>query len=270
MLRRGFVLVLALAGCVIGFRGEGTFFGEHALDGVDTLRIELPSTPIVVNACDATMPAVCPELLSYEGRWMSTGGTRSDAEAATTRPSLRLDRDGAFAALRAVIPLSVRGLVDLQMEEIVLPDDRDLDVRTGLGDVTITGSRASVVVDVEIGDVTVRGADAGLGVRTGLGDIDVESSGHVDLRTEEGRVEVVQTGAPRDVVIRSGDGGIVVELADDADVDLRIRTPDTIEVRTSRLTTITSGQYDRRLGTGMVLVDLRTDHGRVEVVEREQ
>jgi hypothetical protein len=269
MARRGLLIVaLAVASCVLGFRGEGTFFGEHELDGIDTLRIELPSTPIVVSTCDHAMPATCPDVVSYEGRWMSIGGTRSDAEESTTRPRLQLDRDGAFAALRAVVPLSVRGLVDLQMDEIVLPDDRDLDVRTRLGDITITGSRASVLVDVEVGDVTVRGANAGLGVRTGLGEIDVESPGHLDLRTDDGHVRVVQTGDARDVLVRSGDGNVVVELADDADIDLRIRTPGTIEVRTQRLTTITSGHYDRRLGTGAVLVDLSTDHGRVEIRSR--
>jgi hypothetical protein len=60
----------------------------------------------------------------------------------------------------------------------------------------------------------------------------------------------------------------VVELADDADIDLRISAPGTIEVRTPRLTTITSDRYERRLGTGAVVVDLHTDHGSVEVRAR--
>jgi hypothetical protein len=257
---------LLLAGCVLGFRGEGTFFGEHDLDGIDTVSIDLPSTPLTVSACDHTAVAACPAQLSYDGRWMSTGGTRSDAEENTTRPQLRLDREGAFAALRAIVPLSVRGLVDLQMGEIVLPDDRDLEIRTTLGDVSVTGTIASVIIDVDIGHVRVRGADAGLGVQTGLGDIDARSPGHVDLRTEEGDVTLVQTGDPRDVVIDTGEGHVLVELADDANVDLRIRTEGTIRVNTARMTTITSGRYERRLGTGAVLVDLRSGHGRIEVV----
>ena len=260
------VLALALTGCVLGFRGEGTFAGEHDLAGIETVRIDLPDTPVVVTACDPTGEAACPERLRYDGRWMSTGGTRSDAEDATTKPELRFDRDGAFGALRAIVPLSVRGLVDLQMDELVLPDDRDLEVHGGLGDVTVVGTRASVIVDVETGHVTVRGADGGLGVRTDLGNIDVRSPGHVDLRTEEGDVTVVQTGGPRDLVVHSGEGEIVVELADDANVDLRIRTPDTIRVQTSRMTTVTSGRYERRLGTGAILVELHTGSGRVEVL----
>lgn len=271
MRRRRVVLAgLGLAGCVVGFRGEGSFSAEHDLQGVDELRIELPSSPIIVTACDHEVPETCPPQLAYDGRWVSVGGTPADAEDNTREPSLELAREGAFAALRAVVPLSVRGLVDLRMGEIVLPDDRDLDVRAGLGDVTVVGSVASVAIDVDTGDVVVRGADAGLGVRTGFGDIDVESPGHVDLRTDDGRVTLAQTGDARDAVIDSAEGTISVDLADDANVQLRIETPDTIRIDTERITTITSGVFERRLGSGAVLVQLRTGHGDVEITQAER
>jgi len=269
---RGLALVglvsVSVAGCVLGFRGEALVEAEHDLGQTEELRIALPDTPLTVVACAADVPETCPPVLSYTGRWASVGGTRAEARDAAARPTLWFERDGGFATLRAEVPLEVDGEVDLWMDEIRLPDDRDLDLRTGLGDVDVRGTEASVVVDVGVGDVRIRGGEGGLGVRTGLGDVDVETAGHAELTTGDGDVVVVQTGSPRDLRVRTEDGRIEVTLASDADLDLEIRTTGRISVRTSSITTVTTDRLLRRIGNGSVHVVLDSPGGDVDVRER--
>jgi hypothetical protein len=255
---------LVLAGCVLGYRGLSVVSGSHDLTGIDEVRIDLPDTPLTVHACAAADPG-CPVALAYEGRWESTGGSGKDAERNATTPRLRFSAEGAFAALQAVVPLSVVGEVDLAMDEIRLPDDRDLDLRTGVGDVEVVGVTASVVIDVEIGDVTVYGADDGLGVHTGRGRIVVETPGHADLESDRGAVEVTQTGSGRDLRVETGLGDILVRLASDADLELVIDTPDAIRVRTDAISSVTDGHFERRTGSGGVRVELVSRGGDIEV-----
>lgn len=257
-----------LAACAVGYRGEAPFTGEHDLGGTAELRIELPDTPLVIEACSADEPDTCPPLLSYSGVWHAVAGTRDDARRSASRPSLVFERDDGFAALRAAVPLPVQGVVDLQLEAVTVPDDRDLDLRTGVGDVTVLGSEAAVAVEIDIGDVEVRGADGGLGIYTGDGDVDVATGGHADIYTGSGHVVVEQTGDPRDVIVQTRAGSIRVELASDADVDLEIRTRGRISVRTDTITTVTSGSFERRNGSGARRVQLTSPRGEIEVVAR--
>ncbi|MCH9680989.1 MAG: DUF4097 domain-containing protein [Deltaproteobacteria bacterium] len=256
---------LALAGCVLGFRGEAPFSAEHALTDTTELRIELPNTPLSVVACAADVPDTCPESLRYDGVWLSVGGSRKDAREQAATPTLEFSRDEGFAILGARVPLAVDGLVDLEMGQLRVPDDRHLDLRTGVGDVSVVGTEASVVIDVEIGDVEVRGADGGLAVRTGSGNIDVVTPGHAELRTGDGRVEVSQAGLARELTVVTGRGDMVVTLANDADIDLQVRTEGRISVRTPSITTVTSGQLDRRNGNGSVRIELSSTRGDIEV-----
>ncbi len=258
-------LLVTLGGCVLGFRGEAEFAAEHALEQTTELRIDVPDTPLSIVACAADVPDTCPQTLRYDGSWLSVGGSRKDARQVASTPVLQFTRDEGFAVLRAQVPLSVEGLVDLEMGELRLPDDRHLDLRTGVGDVSVVGTEASVVVDVDVGDVDIRGADGGLGVRTGLGSIAVVTSGHAELRTEDGRVQVEQDGLPRDLVVVTGRGDVVVTLAADDDIDLQIRTRGRITVRTPSITTVTSGTLSRRNGNGSVRVELSSPRGDIEV-----
>lgn len=259
------VAMLSLTACVIGVRGEAAFEAEHDLAGVDELRIDLPSTPITIVACDATVADLCPPTLRYDGVWMSTGGTAEDARRNAARPSLELRSADGFAQLRAHVPLSVVGLVELEMGEIRLPDDRDLHVLTTLGDVYVQGVRAAVSVEVDVGDVTIRGGDGGVGVRAGVGLVDVHTAGHADLRVEDGSVRVVQTAGAQDLFVATSAGSIDVTLASDRDLDLHVRAPGTIRVQTETINAITEGSFARRTGTAAHVVDLRTATGNVTV-----
>jgi hypothetical protein len=254
-----------LAGCALGYRGEAAFAGEHALEGTAEVRVELPDTPLTVVACAADDPETCPESLRYEGTWLSVAGSRQDARDAAATPTLLFERDDGFATLRAEVPLAVDGTLDLELGTLELPDDRHLELRTGLGDVDVRGTVASVVIDVGVGDVLVRGADGGLAVRTGLGDVDVVTPGHAEIHTGQGHATVEQSGDPRDLRVRTELGDITVTLASDADVDLEIRTRGRITVRTASITVVGSGRIARRNGDGSIRIELESSTGDVEV-----
>lgn len=263
---------LLLVGCALGYRGEAPFTGEHDLAGTDSLRVELPDTPLTVVACAADDPETCPESLRYDGAWLSVAGSRQDARDAAATPTLVFERDpgeaGGFATLRAEVPLAVDGTLDLELGTLALPDDRHLDLRTGLGDVDVRGTVASVVVDVGVGDVVIRGADGGLSVRTGLGDLDIVTPGHAELHTGDGDVKLEQSGAARDLRIMTDLGDIAVALASDADIDLDIETRGRITVRTPSITLVGSGRFTRRNGDGSVRIELRSPRGAIDVVMR--
>lgn len=276
---RGALTAVLLVGCTLGYRGEAPFTGEHALAGTQSLRIELPDTPLTVVACAADDPETCPESLRYDGVWLSVAGSRQDARDAAATPTLVFERDqlpgasvgelgGGFATLRAEVPLAVDGTLDLELGTVVLPDDRHLDLRTGLGDVDVRGTEASVLVDVGVGDVVIRGADGGLSVRTGLGDLDIVTPGHAELQTSEGDVTLTQSGAARDLRIATGLGSIEVVLASDADIDLEIETRGRITVRTPSITVVGSGHFARRNGNASVRIELRSPRGDIDVVMR--
>ncbi|MCA9709207.1 MAG: DUF4097 family beta strand repeat protein, partial [Myxococcales bacterium] len=180
-------------------------------------------------------------------------------------PTLTFERDEGFATLRAEIPLRVDGTVDLQMGQLRLPDDRHLDIRTGVGDVSVRGTEASVTVDIGVGDVEIRGADGGLAVRTGQGDVDVVTPGHAELHTGGGHVTVEQSGDARDLQVHTEQGSITVTLASDADVDLQVETRGRISVRTPSITTVTRGSFARRNGNGSIRVVLASPRGDVTV-----
>ena len=259
--------IVGLGACVIGYRGKAAISGEHDLVGIEEVRIELPDTPVDLVACTPVEddPDICPETLSYRAVWSSVAGTSKDAEDNAAKPTIQVAREDGFALITAVVPISVAGLVDLEMETIELPGDRDLQIVGGVGDVAIDGPAATVTVSIDVGDVDVIGGDEGLAVNTEQGSIEVLTAGHADLRTGRGTVVVEQTVGSRDLLVHTGDGNIDVTLAGDADVDLVVRSTGSIRVDTPQITTITERSFERQVGTGTVTIELVTRRGSVEV-----
>jgi hypothetical protein len=265
-----FLLFGSALACVVGARARAPFSATHDLSDVAELRIDLPSTPITVTACNADVPEVCPQTLVYTGSWVSTGGTRSDARAHAERPSVVFERAAGFGELRAMVPTSVAGLVELELEEVIVPSDRDLDLRTTLGDVVVFGTVAAVSVDIDIGDVEIRGGDGGVGIRLNRGQVAVTTAGHVDVRSGRGSIEVVQTAGARDVYVDVDAGDVRLEVGDDANLDLTVEAGDDILVRTPSIRAVTSGNFSRRTGTASVRIEIHTGAGDVEIVAAQR
>lgn len=256
---------LLATACVVGVRAEVAFEAEHDLAEVDEVLLALPSTPIRVLGCDAEAPDTCPATLRYDGSWAAIGGTRNDAGDNATAAALVFETDADLGRLRAEVPPDLEGLLDLQFGTAELPDDRDIELRTDHGDLEVTDVAGAVTLDTGRGDLVVRGAGGGLGARTGAGNVTLDVDGHADVETGFGRVDVVQRQTLSDLRVVTGGGSIRVELGGDSDLDLEIRAPGTIRVRTDALGVVGSGEVRRTTGTGVHHVVLVTDDGDVEV-----
>lgn len=262
LLRRGLLCATALAaGCVFGYRSEAEVEALYPLTDVLAVRLDLPATPIHVVGDPMALG------LEIRGEWRAAGGSAEVAKANARTPRLVYAVDGGFAELSAQVPLAVQGQVDFEAEEVRLPPDVDLEVRTELGHVSIVDVSANIGVDVGAGDVHVEGGLGGVAVRTRRGDVDVESPGNVDIEAPRGAVEVAQAGfGGGDVVVRGG-GVVRIWLASDADLDLDLSAPN-IRVQTRTVSTITSGRFRREVGGAHVKIHVSAGTS-VEVRLRE-
>ncbi len=259
-------LVFALA-CVLGYRGTAELDVQRDLAGVVAVSIDLPSTPIAVVGCDAGAPAACPDALVLVGRVHSTGGTANEARDHAAELELVFETIDGFLSVRADVPLAVRGIVELEVEQIDLPSDRDLDVRTSLGDVSVVGMRGAVTIDVDTGDVAIEGGDAGVSVELGRGTLDVATGGTVDVDVGSGDVAIVQTGDARDVYVDAHGGDVTIELASDADLALDVDAGGTIRVTTDTVVSIGDDELVRTVGEGSVRVVVDAS-GNVTITKR--
>jgi len=258
-----------LVGCVFGWRGEAEIVGDHDLAGIESVRIDLPSTPMSIDGCEPLATGACPERLRYVVRVLATGGSEADARAHATKPALVYETDAGLARLQADIPLAVRGLVDLELDAMELPADRDLELHTGLGDIDVHGVRGAITVIVDRGDVAIDGGDAGVAVRLGAGDIDVRTAGEVDLDTRSGNVIVVQDGGARRVFV-DAEGDVEVELAssDDLELDLVAGGGGSISVQTTSVVALADHELARTVGAGTIRVEIRAQ-GEIVLTERD-
>ncbi|MEM6295492.1 MAG: hypothetical protein AAGA54_29730 [Myxococcota bacterium] len=255
---------LCLVGCTAGVRAEGAFEGEVDLDGLRTVMVDLPSTPLRVEGCDPTVPESCPDSVRVEGRWHAIGASQAEAERTAGRPAVVFERGPALLRISAAVPLEVDGLVDLEVDEVGLPADVDVDLRTSLGDVRVRGMEGSVLVDVEAGDIDVQGPMRSAGLHTGAGDVVAVVEGPVDIEAADGGVYVEQGVPGVDVFVEAPGGDVEVWLLDDTNLDLEVRTPGRVRVQTDAISAQARGRYDARTGTGAVRVEV-TAGGDVDI-----
>lgn len=264
-MRRVFVFAVALAGaCVFGAQAERPFTATYDLSGIDTLRVLPKRSPITVRGCVRDEEG-CSGDLEVQGAWLAFGGTRKDAARTTEEGDLVMDVSDGFAVLWERRPPKTEDLLRLELEDLLLPDDVDLELDTELGDLAVLDVVSNVRAVTGAGDVHVNGADAGLVVRTDVGDVFVSSPGVVDLWSGLGDVVLEQTGGPRDAYVTTGAGFVSVALASDSNLDLRIEARGGIDVKTDQINTITSGSFARQTGNATVRVEIINRSGSVSV-----
>ena len=241
------LMALGLGACVFGFRGAVAVTASYPLTGVDAVHIDLGATPLTILG-DEMAPG-----LELEGVWRSVGGSAAVAKEQAGGPAIAWTIDQGFGELRAIVPLKLVGQVDLEVDEIRLPPDRDLDLVTDLGDVYVFAVAGNLAVDVGVGHVDIDGGAGGVAVRTGEGDLDVRSTGNMDLHTGRGHARVQQDGAGgNDIVVRAR-GDIEVVLRSDANLDLQLSGRE-IRVHTGAVSTVTRRSFTRQVGGGSVKI----------------
>lgn len=259
MTARTWLLGLVLAGgCVFGYRSEAEIEATYPLGDVLSVRVDLPRTPLTVIGDPMATG------LELRGEWRAAGGSAEVAKANARTPRLVYEVIEGFARLGAVIPLAVDDQVDLEVAEIRLPPDLDLELRTELGDVDVSGVVGNIGVDIGVGDVDIEGGAGGVAVRNRDGRVRVESPGNLDVQAGHGTVEVWQAGAGGNDVVVHAAADVRIWLVSDANLDLDLRGRD-IRVQTGTVSTITAGSFKRAVGGGHVKVWVDAGPGAIEV-----
>ena len=239
---------LSLGACVFGYRGEVVVTATYPLADLQAVRIDLGASPLTIVG-DPMSPG-----LELSGAWHSVGGNAAGARDRAATPTLEWTVDGTFGELLAVVPLKAEGQVDFELDELRLPPNLDIELRTTLGDVDMIAVEGNISADIDVGHVRIEGGAGGIAVRTGAGNLELISTGNIDAFSGLGSAKIWQDGAGgNDLVIEVVRGDIEIRLRSDANLDLQLRGTD-IRVQTGTVSTLTRGEFSRQVGAGSVKV----------------
>lgn len=239
---------MSLGACVFGYRGEVEITATYPLTDIQAVSIDLGPSPLTIVG-DNLSPG-----LELSGAWQSIGGNAAGARDQAASPTLEWSVDGSFAELRAVVPLKAAGQVDFELDELRLPPDLDIELRSALGDVDVSAVDGNISADIDVGNVHIDGGAGGIAVRTGAGNLEIVSPGNIDASTDRGGAKIWQDGAGgNDVVVSVVRGDIEIRLRSDANLDLRLRGHE-LRVQTGTVSTVSSGEFSRQVGAGSVKI----------------
>jgi hypothetical protein len=250
---------LSLGACVFGYRGEVVVTATYPVTDLKAVRFDLGASPLTIVG-DALAPGI-----ELSGAWHSIGGNAAGARELAAKPTLQWTVEGSFGELLAVVPLKAEGQVDFELDELRLPPDLDIELRTTLGDVDVIAVEGNISVDVDVGHVRIEGGAGGIAVRTGEGNLEIVSTGNIDAATGLGGAKIWQDGAGgNDLVVEVVRGDIEIRLRSDANLDLQLRGAE-IRVQTGSVSTITRGVFSRLVGAGSVKVWAEAHGGDIHV-----
>ncbi len=219
---RSFAVLMLLAptvGCVVVVEGEGDFTADLTVsDPCDLVSIGLEAGDVSVTRAD-----VSEVLIS----WGSTG--IADAPDVST------------AVVDGVLELEGRcaeGLTCGIDVALLVPSGVALDIQTGRGDVTLSGTNGGALVETGAGDVALLCVAGDVHVATGAGDVSgscIQSS-TLSVTTEAGDVVLDWTGPVQEASLHTSGGDVIVGVpygnyaldlyAADGDIILAGVTPD--------------------------------------------
>lgn len=234
----------------------------------DTQSVDLPAAPrLVVSVGSGNVTVV------------GTGGDRITGTAerrwSYAEPALEISEqdDATHMGVGCAWYSSGYCSVDLDLE---VPEGTVVDLRSGSGNLTVTGLRAGATLNADSGRVSVSDVTGDVTVDNDSGDISLARvTGDVVVHADSGRIDVTGTAA-RHVEARSSSGDIRLELIDDPEtVDARgssghiaIRLPDTPGVAYALDLSTSSGDTETGVRTDPAsprTVKAHTSSGDVEV-----
>ncbi|MBX9929804.1 MAG: DUF4097 domain-containing protein [Gemmatimonadaceae bacterium] len=163
---------------------------QGEIDGRHTFRVVFPSTSI----------RYADRGTRWRGRWNTTMSVRSDGtfgggwESGVRGRRVRISSDGDFDAaanLRVLVPAGAK-----------------LWLNHGVGDVSTSGTNATLSIDLAAAEATVRNHTGSLSVDAGSGRLDVSGvKGSVNLDTGSGEVVIAGVEGER-IMLDAGSGGV--------------------------------------------------------------
>lgn len=256
------VVGLLLTSCVFA-QGEPVEFDERvALDGVDTVRVQLPDTEVRVGGV-VTEEGATPEL-HWAGRWIGYGGTSDVARDHASAVFLEAQRVGRTVRLSPRIPAEAQGLVGLELDGIEMPAEADLELRAAIGPIRVEDISGAVSITTTGGDVEATTTGPGLDVYTDAGFVEATSVGYLEVYSGFGNLVLEQLGPEEDVLARTDVGSIDLVVPADGKFSYQIEARE-IRVDTPLVTTVTTGFYERQTDVDGPLIHLAAPNGEVVV-----
>jgi hypothetical protein len=199
-------------------------------EGLDEVRVELRHDPTAGGGWAQGLTGLI--------NWLGAGPPTDERDLAADAV-----REAEISWSEAARRLVVRSSTELPLRVVPLavtvtaPVRSRLAVRTGSGDVDVTGRAGWAAVRTGSGEVAVSAVDGDADVSTGSGGIDVGPvTGRARVRTGSGRVALAEAGGPTEVKtgsgavrvgavrsdlgVRTGSGGIVLDDAQAGRVEL--------------------------------------------------
>jgi DUF4097 and DUF4098 domain-containing protein YvlB len=132
----------------------------------------------------------------------------------------------------------------------IIGNVRNLEARTGSGDIEIADAEGNVQASTGSGDIQIDRAQGNLVANTGSGDIRADViGGGVRARTGSGNVEMIRVGRA-EVEVRTGSGDVTLGLDNNASFNLNAHTGSG-SIKTTHPLTV-SGQLSRHRLQGVV------------------
>ncbi len=257
------VLVGALlSGCVF-VQGEAVEFDERIeVDGVDTIRVDLPDSDVRIGGVP-TEQGITPEL-RWAGAWVGYGGTSDVATDHASAAFLDAQRVDRTVRLSPRIPAEAQGSVGLVLDGIEMPAEADLELRCGIGEVEVVDLSGAVSIYSTGGDVIAHTTGPGLDVYTERGYVDATAVGYLEVYSGFGNLILEQRGSEEDVLAETRVGSVQLTVPADAKISYQIEARD-IRVDTPLVATITTGFYERQTDVDGPLVRIAAPNGEVVV-----
>jgi hypothetical protein len=226
-------------------------------EGLDEVRVEVRHDPTAGGGWEQGLTGLI--------NWLGAGPSADERDLAADAV-----RDAEISWSEAARRLVVRSSTELPLRVVPLavtvtaPVRSRLAVRTGSGDVDVTGRAGWAAVRTGSGEVAVAAVDGDADMSTGSGGVDVGPvTGRARVRTGSGRVALAEAGGPTEV--KTGSGAVRVGAVRS---DLGVRTGSggiTLDDVEQGRVELTSGSGDLRIGVhpGVTAeVDLSSGSGR--------
>ncbi|MFC7545371.1 DUF4097 domain-containing protein [Plantactinospora sp. GCM10030261] len=230
--------LIALAGCA-QLSEKRLEFSRTEQSRVDTVVIEPGAGDVVIRTGQVTEVAI-KRVVRYHGE--APPGTTYRVDG----PTLVLDTDcgrRCVVSYDVTLPTGVPVRGENGSGDMELSRMREVDVKLGSGDLTITDVAGPVRGEVGSGSITVTGGEGevrltagsgdisgrGLGAgavhaETGSGDInlDLDTASSVTANADSGSVELAVATGRYQVAVSTGSGSRTVQVADDPTASLRL------------------------------------------------
>lgn len=193
---------------------------SSTLEESKTLKVDAgkPLTLKVVNAAgDVIVTGADVETVQVEVVKTAYDSTQARADEEVKSVKYTIEQTGSTITLKYELPKSMNFSNNVNTVDftITVPNEVTVDVDTGFGKVSVTGTKGNVSIANDFGAITLENIEGALSVSTNSGEVTATSikagSTDIELQSDFGRIKL-EKASGRDITLGSNSG--VIELND--------------------------------------------------------